>query len=155
MSSRMVMPRGFSARGFFAISNVNASVAPARFKELSGQGTGLRYSVNVLLPCISGRAHVGVLVAHAASLSDFDHYIVIAGLSGNDFIYNDAAYLGDRGYGLLISPSDLERAWDYSSIPRHGMAISFKGGRGTRPDDAASHGRCCICHGGIPPSSFL
>src|SRR5205823_11133158 len=77
------------------------------------------------------------LPAHAGSMSDFDHYIVIAGLSGNDFIYNDAAYLGDRGYGMLISPSDLERAWDYSSVPRHGMAISFKGGRGTRPDDGA------------------
>src|SRR5205823_13649913 len=71
------------------------------------------------------------LPAHAGSMSDFDHYIVIAGLAGNDFIYNDAAYLGDRGYGLLISPGDLERAWDYSSIPRHGMAVSFKGGRGT------------------------
>lgn len=63
------------------------------------------------------------LPGNGASLADLDHYIVISGLSGNDFIYNDAAFTSDRGYGLLISEGDLQRAWDYSSIPRHGMAV--------------------------------
>ncbi|MCC7106492.1 MAG: C39 family peptidase [Chloroflexi bacterium] len=65
------------------------------------------------------------LPGNGGSLADLDHYIVISGLSGNDFVYNDAAFTTDRGYGLLMSEGDLLRAWDYSSIPRYGMAVSL------------------------------
>ena len=79
------------------------------------------------------------LPGHTASLSDWDHYIVISGLAGNDFVYNDAAYSSAAGYGLLISPDDLQRAWDYSSVPRHGMAVSYAG-RVRLPTDALDLG---------------
>ena len=44
-------------------------------------------------------------------MTDFDHYIVLTGLAGDDFVYNDAAYSTEYGYNLLISPAQLERAW--------------------------------------------
>jgi hypothetical protein len=66
------------------------------------------------------------LPGHTSSMSDFDHYIVIAGLYNGDFIYNDAAYSGDVGYGMLISPENLEAAWDASSMPHHAMAVGSR-----------------------------
>ena len=39
-----------------------------------------------------------------------DHYIVIVGLSGNGFIYNDPVDSDGRGYGRLISAEALEQA---------------------------------------------
>jgi hypothetical protein len=65
------------------------------------------------------------LPGHGTSLSDFDHYIVISGLAGDDLIYNDSAFATDYGFNLLISPEDLEQAWSYSSIPRHAVAIGL------------------------------
>lgn len=65
------------------------------------------------------------LPGHFGSVTDFDHYIVITGLAGEDFVYNDAAYSTEYGYNLLISPSQLERAWAASSVPRHAVAIGF------------------------------
>ena len=63
--------------------------------------------------------------------TDFDHYVVITGLAGEDFIYNDAAYATEYGRNLLISPAELEQAWAASSIPRHGMAVGL--GDSVRP----------------------
>ena len=65
------------------------------------------------------------LPGHGTSLAEFDHYIVITGLAGEDFIYNDAAFATDYGYNLLITPGDLERAWSFSSIPRHAVGIGL------------------------------
>ncbi len=56
-----------------------------------------------------------------------DHYVVITGLSGDDFIYNDPAFGSNAGYGLLISGPDLERAWVFSSIPGHSLALALDG----------------------------
>jgi len=39
-----------------------------------------------------------------------DHYIVIVGLSGNNFLYNDPVDSDGRGYGRLISAKALEQA---------------------------------------------
>jgi hypothetical protein len=39
-----------------------------------------------------------------------DHYIVIVGLAGNNFIYNDPVDSDGRGYGRLISAEALEQA---------------------------------------------
>jgi hypothetical protein len=58
-------------------------------------------------------------------LSQFDHYIVISGLTPNGFIYNDAAFATTLGYGLEISDVELEYAWNNSSIPRHGVALGL------------------------------
>jgi hypothetical protein len=65
------------------------------------------------------------LPGHFGSVTDFDHYIVITGLAGEDFVYNDAAYSTEYGYNLLISPAQLQRAWAASSVPRHAVAVGF------------------------------
>ncbi len=65
------------------------------------------------------------LPGHTSSLSDFDHYIVITGLTPNGFIYNDGAFATTLGYGLEISDVELEYAWDNSSIPHHALALGL------------------------------
>jgi SdrD B-like domain/Peptidase_C39 like family len=65
------------------------------------------------------------LPGHTSSLSEFDHYIVISGLTPNGFIYNDAAFSTTLGYGLEISDVELEYAWDNSSIPHHALALGL------------------------------
>ena len=67
------------------------------------------------------------LPGHGTSLVEFDHYIVITGLAGDDFIYNDAAFASDYGFNLLISPKDLKRGWSYSSVPNHAVAVGLGG----------------------------
>jgi hypothetical protein len=65
------------------------------------------------------------LPGHTKSLSEFDHYIVISGLTPNGFIYNDAAFATTLGYGLEISDVELEFAWENSSIPHHALAMGL------------------------------
>jgi hypothetical protein len=65
------------------------------------------------------------LPGHSKSLSEFDHYIVISGLTPNGFIYNDAAFATTLGYGLEISDVELEYAWDNSTIPHHALALGL------------------------------
>ncbi|HEY0583399.1 MAG TPA: SdrD B-like domain-containing protein, partial [Chloroflexota bacterium] len=65
------------------------------------------------------------LPGHTRSLSDFDHYIVISGLTPNGFIYNDAAFASTLGYGLEISDVELDFAWNNSSIPHHALALGL------------------------------
>jgi hypothetical protein len=65
------------------------------------------------------------LPGHTSSLSEFDHYIVISGLTPNGFIYNDAAFSTTLGYGLEISDLELEYAWNNSSIPHHALALGL------------------------------
>jgi hypothetical protein len=65
------------------------------------------------------------LPGHTSSLSTFDHYIVVSGLTPNGFIYNDAAFATTLGYGLEISDVELEYAWDNSSIPHHAVALGL------------------------------
>jgi peptidase C39-like protein/SdrD B-like protein len=70
------------------------------------------------------------LPGHTSSLSTFDHYIVITGLTPNGFIYNDGAFATTLGYGLEISDVELEYAWDNSSIPHHAVALGLAPDRG-------------------------
>jgi len=65
------------------------------------------------------------LPGHGQSLSEFDHYIVISGLTPNGFIYNDAAFATTLGYGLEISDIELQYAWENSSIPHHAVALGL------------------------------
>jgi hypothetical protein len=65
------------------------------------------------------------LPGHGQSLSEFDHYIVISGLTPNGFIYNDAAFASTLGYGLEISDIELQYAWENSSIPHHAVAMGL------------------------------
>jgi hypothetical protein len=65
------------------------------------------------------------LPGHTSSVSEFDHYIVISGLTPNGFVYNDAAFSTTLGYGLEISDLELEYAWNNSSIPHHAVALGL------------------------------
>ena len=65
------------------------------------------------------------LPGHTSSVSEFDHYIVISGLTPNGFVYNDAAFSTTLGYGLEISDVELEYAWTNSSIPHHALALGL------------------------------
>jgi len=76
------------------------------------------------------------LPGHGASLAEFDHYVVITGVAGNDFIYNDSAFASDYGDSLLISPRELELGWSYSSTPNHAVAVGL--GTSPRPLPATS-----------------
>ena len=71
------------------------------------------------------------LPGHLGSQTDFDHYVVITGLAGDDFVYNDGAFATEYGRNLIISPAQLEQAWADSSNPRHAVAIGR--GDGIRP----------------------
>jgi hypothetical protein len=65
------------------------------------------------------------LPGHTRSMSEFDHYIVISGLTPNGFIYNDAAFATTLGYGLEITDVELQYAWENSSIPHHALAMGL------------------------------
>jgi hypothetical protein len=54
-----------------------------------------------------------------------NHYIVISGLVGDDFLYNDSAFGGSGGRGLVITAEELERAWAQADIPRHAVAFGM------------------------------
>jgi len=56
---------------------------------------------------------------------DTNHYIVLAGLAGDNIIYNDAAYAPGAGRALLMAPEVLQRAWDRSMIPGHAVAFAL------------------------------
>jgi hypothetical protein len=66
-----------------------------------------------------------LLPGHGSSVSTFDHYIVISGLTPNGFIYNDGAFATTLGYGLEITDDELERAWTNVSIPHHAVAMTL------------------------------
>jgi Peptidase_C39 like family len=60
----------------------------------------------VVIPQVKFRLLPGRSKAHYWG----DHYIVIVGLAGHNFIYNDPVDSDGRGYGRLISPEALEQA---------------------------------------------
>lgn len=53
-----------------------------------------------------------------------DHYIVLSGLAGDQFIYNDSSQPQGRGAGLLISREALQRAWQTTIIAGHAVAFA-------------------------------
>ena len=68
----------------------------------------------------------GELPGNAGYEANTNHYIVISGLSGDQFIYNDPAYPQGRGGGLLIPPQTLKRASDDAVIPGQGVAFALR-----------------------------
>lgn len=106
----------------------------AREVGLDTYGVRARWSVEAVREHVRAGHPVITLVkyrslpGHGSSLAEFDHYIVITGLSGDDLIYNDGAFSTDYGFNLLISPRDLERGWSFSSNPRHAVAIGMDNG---------------------------
>jgi Peptidase_C39 like family len=54
-----------------------------------------------------------------------NHYVVLDGLAGEDFLYNDSAFGGSGGRGLVISAEQLETAWATADIPQHAVAFAI------------------------------
>jgi Peptidase_C39 like family len=63
------------------------------------------------------------LPAHAGSAAIADHYIVIHGTIGSDFVYSDPLGIGDSGPDEQISEADLMRAMEVSEAPMAGFAV--------------------------------
>ena len=55
-----------------------------------------------------------------------NHFIVLSGLAGDQFIYNDAAYPQGRGSGLLIPAETLKRASANANVPGQGVAFALR-----------------------------
>jgi uncharacterized protein YvpB len=52
-----------------------------------------------------------------------DHYIVLIGYAGDDFLYNDPIDKDGPGYARRISAAQLDKAWRNSDFPYAGVAI--------------------------------
>ncbi len=52
-----------------------------------------------------------------------DHYVVLCGVQGGDFIYNDSVDTDGPGYGRVMSADSLTRAWEASYFPFAGFAV--------------------------------
>ncbi len=63
------------------------------------------------------------LPAHASSQALDDHYVVVLGTVGNDFMYSDPLGIGDSGPDEQISESDLMAAMAAASAPGAGFAV--------------------------------
>lgn len=74
--------------------------------------------------------HYRTLPANRASQSSADHYVVITGFDGTDFIFNDSApYIGGNGVGMRMTENDLLLAWDETAARmRTSMALVGKAG---------------------------
>lgn len=53
-----------------------------------------------------------------------DHYVVLCGVLGDDFIYNDPADVDGLGYARVMDSESLMRAWRGSSFPLVALAVS-------------------------------
>jgi hypothetical protein len=60
---------------------------------------------------------------HGASRSLDDHYIVVHGSAGADFVYSDPLGVGERGSAEVIGEEDLFAAMALASAPRAGFAV--------------------------------
>jgi Peptidase_C39 like family len=67
--------------------------------------------------------HFAALPAHATSGSTADHYVVVVGLTGNGFIINDPASVGNEGYHQELRPDQLLAAWNAASIKNQAVAF--------------------------------
>jgi len=63
------------------------------------------------------------LPGHTHSRSVDDHYIVVHGSYGTDFVYSDPLGFGERGPAEQIAEEDLVAAMALASAPRAGFAV--------------------------------
>ncbi|HEX2172485.1 MAG TPA: C39 family peptidase [Dehalococcoidia bacterium] len=79
--------------------------------------------------------HYRSLPVNWHSTSESDHYIVLTGYDGSDFIYNDPAPMAGTGIDTRLNAADLQDAWDTSSLPGSALALaSPEGVIGLAPD---------------------
>lgn len=82
--------------------------------------------------------HYRSLPGNSYSSTTVDHWIVLTGVLGQGFIYNDPAYYDASGRSRVLSPDQLRYAWDTSSVP--GLALGLGPGgtpRRTLPVETA------------------
>ena len=60
---------------------------------------------------------------YTAGYSD-DHYVLVTGMLGDDFIYNDAVDNDGPGYARLMSAETLTKAWSTSFYPFAAFAVA-------------------------------
>lgn len=60
-----------------------------------------------------------------------DHYIVLTGYEGDDFLYSDSIDSDGPGANRRISATQLENAWRNSDFPYAALAIAGPDGRGS------------------------
>ncbi len=63
------------------------------------------------------------LPGHETSTYVGDHFIVIVGLSGQDFVYHDSAFRDPSQAFRTISAEQLRKAWKNSDFPLIGLAV--------------------------------
>jgi len=64
------------------------------------------------------------LPRHSDSASIDDHFVVVHGVVGGDFVYSDPLGSSDGGANQVISEHDLIAAMGQASTPRAGFAVS-------------------------------
>ena len=74
---------------------------------------------NLLIP----QVHLASLPGHAGSSRGVDHYIVITGYEGKFCRYNDPAFTGTGGHGLLMSEETFSTAWKRGDYPYAGFSV--------------------------------
>ncbi len=65
-----------------------------------------------------------LMPGRATSPSWDDHYVVLTGVRGDDFIYNDSVDPDGPGYGRVMSAEVLQRSWGGSYFPFAAFAVS-------------------------------
>ena len=86
------------------------------------QASELRRELNADHPVIV-QVLYRALPAHARSVSLDDHYLVLRGSLGTDFVYSDPLGVGDSGADQHVSEDELLEAMARSSAPRAAFAV--------------------------------
>jgi len=63
------------------------------------------------------------LPGNTGSMYDEDHYLVVHGLIGDDFVYSDPLGIRDRGPNLVVDEATLLNAMSGASSPRAAFAV--------------------------------
>lgn len=69
------------------------------------------------------QVHFVKLPGHEYENPTIDHYIVLIGTSGENFIYHDSAFPDGSGQSLFISPERLQEAWEAGDFGMAGVAF--------------------------------
>lgn len=54
---------------------------------------------------------------------NYDHYLVLTGVDGDDFLFNDPIPLSGKGQGRMTA-AQLLRAWENSDAPMAALAVA-------------------------------
>jgi hypothetical protein len=88
---------------------------------------GLRAQLGAGFPVVP-QVRYRDLPGHESSDYWGDHYVVVTGYEGAEFIYNDPVDKYEPGYARRIAAAQLDKAWRSSSFPY--AAVSFSGPEG-------------------------